>query len=634
MLSMAALKSERYYLDLAREDYYLKGGEPPGVWLGAGAARFGLSGKVDNAHFQSLYRGFSPDGSNPLAGNARRATHHPGWDLTFSAPKSVSVLWSQLGPERKQAIQEAHLAAVSSAIQYLEARASFTKRGGGGVQIERVMGLVVAAFEHGTSRAQDPQLHTHCITFNVAPRADGTTGTLVGRALFRAKMAAGALYRAELAHRLHAEFGLAIQPTSSAFELGGVPEELVRRFSSRRTEILQAMSRLGLSGAQSAAKLNLTTRTVKAHIARELLFEDWQRTGASCGFTWAEVDRLFHLSVHRVPELGADFYRAIVDTLTARRSFFRETDFVRLAAVEALRAGHLARDMAPGCAEFLRNAQDVIRLGEFGGVDFFSTVTARATAEALLAESILGRQARRPGLRSDVVQRAIQSVELASGRGLSPAGRLAVLDLTRSSESVRQASGVATDEWARVIRAASIAFEKRGHVVVTILPFAAEAKARQTKTGNPAFGVRGFLSAVRTKGAVESFRIALSKDRGFHPLRGLLRHAEAIRNPWLRLNRRTVVVLESPEQIATSHLLAITQAVRAAGATLLVMGDSGHRLEPERIPQLEMTQGVTAQLAQTEAAVRGGKQVDAHPRARDELAPRPGPELTRQDGGS
>ena len=83
-----------YYLGLAREDYYLSGGEPPGLWHGEGASRLGLSGVVEPEKFRNLLNGFSPDRLHPLAQNAGRNDRQSGWDLTFSAPKSVSVLWA------------------------------------------------------------------------------------------------------------------------------------------------------------------------------------------------------------------------------------------------------------------------------------------------------------------------------------------------------------------------------------------------------------------------------------------------------------------------------------------------------------------------------------------------------------
>src|SRR6476620_6143336 len=96
MLSIGAMAGGQceYYLGLAREDYYLEGAEPEGKWLGEGARALNLADTVKPEELRTLFHGLAPDG-RPLVQNASSERRQPGWDLTFSAPKSVSVLWSQ-----------------------------------------------------------------------------------------------------------------------------------------------------------------------------------------------------------------------------------------------------------------------------------------------------------------------------------------------------------------------------------------------------------------------------------------------------------------------------------------------------------------------------------------------------------
>jgi conjugative relaxase-like TrwC/TraI family protein len=96
-------------------------------------------------------------------------------------------------------MQEAQLRAVKGALRELEATAAFTRRGSGGKARERAR-LVVAAFEHGTSRAvaahlPDPHLHTHALVMNACTREDGTTGTIMSKPFYLAKLKIGAAYR-------------------------------------------------------------------------------------------------------------------------------------------------------------------------------------------------------------------------------------------------------------------------------------------------------------------------------------------------------------------------------------------------------------------------------------------------------
>ena len=182
-------------------EYYLAGNEPS-FWLGRGAERAGLNGMVGEATFRNLLAGWGPDGE-ALVRNAGKPDRQTGWDLTFSAPKSVSIVWVLGNDKLKAAIEAAHRAAVKAAITYLEDTACFSRRGKGGILWDPAV-MYVAGFDHHTSRPAagekfpDPQLHTHCVGPNVAVRPDDTTGTLVSREIYRAKMAAGAVYQAAI----------------------------------------------------------------------------------------------------------------------------------------------------------------------------------------------------------------------------------------------------------------------------------------------------------------------------------------------------------------------------------------------------------------------------------------------------
>lgn len=120
MLSVAQLAGNLdYYLELATLDYYQKGGEPAGKWCGTGAKRLKLCGEVREDVLRNIAAGFSADGHKKLVQNAGKENRQIGWDLTFSAPKSVSVLWSVASPEMRKEIQEAQDVAVKYQIRFL-----------------------------------------------------------------------------------------------------------------------------------------------------------------------------------------------------------------------------------------------------------------------------------------------------------------------------------------------------------------------------------------------------------------------------------------------------------------------------------------------------------------------------------
>lgn len=148
-----------YYTDQVargRDDYWAGEGEVPGKWTGTGASSLGLSGEVDADRFSNLLEGAglrTPPREGAVA----------GFDLTFRAPKSVSVLWAVGSQEVVDGLRAGHDQAVQDALGYLERKACRARRGAGGVLQVPGRGFIGAAFVHRASRAGDPLLHTHVV---------------------------------------------------------------------------------------------------------------------------------------------------------------------------------------------------------------------------------------------------------------------------------------------------------------------------------------------------------------------------------------------------------------------------------------------------------------------------------------
>lgn len=364
MLSIGSMSGGqgKYYAELAREDYYLEGGEPPGFWLGSGAEKLGLKGNVRKQDFLELFKGMK--GGKPLVQSAGKPKHRPGWDLTFSAPKSVSVAWCLADRETALEMRAAHLTAVERAIQYLEGNAVWTRRGRAGERRERC-GLLVAAFEHGTSRAQDPQLHTHACLLNIGLRFDQTIGTLETEALYEHKMAAGAIYRAELAHQLTRRLGFATQREKSWFELRGIPKALCEVFSKRRKAIEEELAKGGFRGAKAAEIAALETREVKGHAARETLLVEWRKVGEEHGFGPRELLAILNgpRQVRGAEEALRSQLADAPERLTDRRAFFGVKDLVRHVAEQAQALAVGAKAILKGCENLIRHSPDIVPLG-------------------------------------------------------------------------------------------------------------------------------------------------------------------------------------------------------------------------------------------------------------------------------
>jgi len=322
---MRGAASANYYLNLAQDDYYISATESPGYWLGKGARQLALGGRVQRDLFKNLLEGMSPDGSRPLVQNAREEDRQSAWDLTFSAPKGVSVLWA-LGPaEIRDEIERIHQRSVGVATAYLEENAGLTRRGKGGAIQERAA-LTFAVFQHGSSRALDPQIHSHCVLLNIGVRADGTTGALKTNEVFRHKIRAGSLYRKQLEIELKRSFGVTIQRQKVGFRVVGVPERLCRVFSKRRRAVEKKMQDQGRSGAIQAKLVTLETRPAKVQVPREELLRQWQEVGKSAGWSMEQVEALLHgRSGKSHTELSDDgFVQTATKAETETRSIPRE----------------------------------------------------------------------------------------------------------------------------------------------------------------------------------------------------------------------------------------------------------------------------------------------------------------------
>ena len=240
----AAITAAYYTAYLTRAE-----GELPGKWMGQQAHAFGLSGDVTTEHLEALLSGRDPIDGTPLGqplvdrvktdGTVIRAV--AGFDATLSAPKSLSAWWALTGDDR---LTQCHDVAVEAVVREVERFGATTRvRHNGGRLHPETIGLTVAAFRQSTSRADDPQLHTHVVISGKAQTDDGHWRALDARLLKGHQRAFGGLYqsvlRAELTNRFGVTFGDIVNGQA---EIEGVPEALLDRFSKRTIEVEQAVA--------------------------------------------------------------------------------------------------------------------------------------------------------------------------------------------------------------------------------------------------------------------------------------------------------------------------------------------------------------------------------------------------------
>lgn len=226
---------------LSHNDYYTEKQSQAGYWIGAGAERLGLkSGEaVGRDEFLRLCDNLHPVDGTRLT-QVHAADRRIFFDFTCSAPKSVSILAVTMDDGR---IVAAHREATAVAMRELEAFAATRIRKGGAMDDRTTGNLIGAAFEHTSSRALDPQLHTHFTLFNATfDPVEGRWKALQTSDMFAAIRYATAVYRNELAKRLHA-LGYGTRQTAHGFEIEGVKPDIIERFSKRAQQRNAAVAR-------------------------------------------------------------------------------------------------------------------------------------------------------------------------------------------------------------------------------------------------------------------------------------------------------------------------------------------------------------------------------------------------------
>ena len=363
MLSIGKLTggAGAYYTSMvadSAEEYYTGDREVPGVWVGRGSEHLGLSDTVQPDAFASVLSHQFP-GTNVRITVARSAPTVVGFDATFCAPKSVSVLYSLGTTVVRDAIRDAHDTAVTAALAVFEDEASRGRRGRGGAQVVEGDGFVGAAFRHRTSRAGDPHLHTHVVIANLVHGPDGRWTALDARPLYHWAKTVGYLYEAELRHQLTATLGVEWRTVRRGIaDLAVVPMQVIDEFSTRRHEIEAYLEATGFDSARAAQVATYATRRMKDHTATpETLLDGWRRRATDLGFDAVEV-RPALSAPSSSPALGHRLDHDDVD---------RDVLFAELAGPHGLTANRATfgrRDVLMGICERLPNGAPIGKIVE------------------------------------------------------------------------------------------------------------------------------------------------------------------------------------------------------------------------------------------------------------------------------
>jgi Ti-type conjugative transfer relaxase TraA len=591
MLNIGKLATgqQDYYLNsVARgvEDYYLGAGEASGYWLGGGAADLSLEGDVRERELTPIL-----EARDPATGEVMTHRHHkarmPGFDLTFRAPKSVSLLHA-LGPkEASNEVVNAHDSAVLLALDYLERHTAFGRRGTDGVIPIDSSGFVAAAFRHRTSRAGDPLLHTHVLVANLIHGDDGKWSALDGRLLYSHAKTAGYLYQAQLRKEVTRRLGLEWTPVrNGTAEIEGIPRAAINEFSRRRAEIEIRMEQRGEQSARAAQVATLDTRRAKDHGVRpEGLVPEWERRAESVGLTKRELKRTLGRSQESYRPItagladdlfGADgltrdassfTVREVIQALCERRGPGVSAAQIEKEAIELLDSDLVVR-LSAAKSDFLLTSTS-LRLGNGQVVPSVNDATRYSTKELLrLEERLIRRAVERQDDSVAVADKKALNDTLRRRGSLSPEQRAMVGELTASGRGVEVVVGKAGTGKTFALDAARDVWESSGIRVVGCALSARAAKELEAGSG------------------IESSTIA-----------ALMKDLDDWRAPGLE--RGSVVVVDEAGMVGTRQLDALLNRAQDADVKVVLVGDDkqlpeiaaggAFRTLKEKLPAIELS---------------------------------------------
>lgn len=573
MLSVAKLTpgQEGYYersVAAGLDDYYAGRGESPGVWVGRGARELELEGLVQEGELGRLIRGHHPhtdaelrthrrarritiERINPLTDErvveTKKLAPVAGFDLVFSVPKSVSLLHALGDDETRRAVNEAHTSAWQAALAYLEDEACVIRRGAQGRHREHSAGFVAAAYQHRTSRAQDPHLHTHVIVANMAQSpADQEWRALDGEAILRTyRLATGYLYQAHLRDELTRALGVEWEtPQKGLADLRHVPRGVIREFSTRRLQVEEQLARRGEGGFYAAQLAAVETRERKEQIDLVGLREDWRARAAEHGLGTRELRALLGCVRHREPD--ADELLRIArrllgpQGLTEKRTTFSDPDVV-MAWSEAHTAGASA-DRVRQLASRLTQTDGVEHVGEVpspGRPTRYSTAELIAVERAALALVERGRDANAPSIS----EQRVAEIERADRLELSDEQETMVREVATSDSRVVCVVGLAGAGKTTATHAVAQVFAHEGVPVIGVAPAGVAAERLQDETGIASVTLHRLLEDARHEGLPHA-SVVVVDEAGMAETRVLARVLELVEQA-----EGKVILIGDPHQL-------------------------------------------------------------------------------------
>lgn len=330
MLTLTPINNIEYYKNIDQDDYYISD-EGQGYWHGKLSKRLKLGQVMDSLNFESVMKGLHPRTGKPLFSknqNVKKA----GWDLTFSAPKSVSLTWAKSTFQERKKIQEAQKKAVQTTLDYVEKYIAGVKRGKNGIHKESGAGILAAIVDHYSSRELEPQLHSHAVIPNLCEAKDGKLMALDSRKIYLNQKTIGAIYRGQLATQL-SKLGYSLERDGESFRIASIPKDIETLFSTRTQQITKALSSSGVTSSASSHGdvVKVSTRKAKREINERVLLPMWSD----------KINEAINKAsfTNRLPVCDKDSVSDPAEKLTAKQSSFTTQQLEYEVALQNMLSG-------------------------------------------------------------------------------------------------------------------------------------------------------------------------------------------------------------------------------------------------------------------------------------------------------
>ena len=474
------------------------------------------------------------------------------YDVTFSAPKSVSILWACGSAGVRSEILQAIDASVAAGVSYLEEHAAFVRVKGRRLRAD---GLLAASYLHTTSRALDPQLHRHVIVGNFAS-ADGNVRALYSSALFAHAKTAGYLAAGELRHQLSIRLGVEWGPViRGVADIEGIPRAAIRLLSTRSTEIATATDAVGTASARARQVAAYDTRPDKQATDPAAVASSWRAKLATVGF--GRQDATACLARSAVRELSSDAINELFVLLASPKGVTEQTttfdrrdviQYIAAWAGERLRASQITE-----LADTWLASEIAIRLSPS---PLEPTPADRRVHDRWLTGGVRYTTPEMLTLESWI----IATFEHGRGRGAGVVDRRVV-------DAVLDSRSTIGDDQAAVVRAMT----ESGHVAQCVVgpagtgkTFALEAAARAWEAaGFEVIGAAVGGTAAEVLGAATSIRSTT--------LASLLTRLDTATAPVL--SDRAVILVDEASTIGNRDLARLLRHAQSAHAAVRLIGD-------------------------------------------------------------